>query len=220
VGERARPGLPSHGVLLAVLLGGVVAFAALALGYAHDPLESIDAEVLAWTSTDMPTWLEWLARPFSWVGGWIGLTALGGVAAFVLVRERAWLDLAFFLAAFVGTQWVVTLLKASFDRARPDVGSVVTLPGSPAFPSGHAAAGAASFGALAILLAERLPRGARMRFWVVAAAIGVAIGLSRIALNVHFVTDVVAGWSLGLAWLAACLLARDGLRRKAERSRR
>ena len=156
-----------------------------------------------------------MARPFSWLGGWIGLTALGAAAGILLARERAWLDVAFFLAAFVGTQLLVSLLKAFFDRARPDVGSVVPLPESAAFPSGHAAAGAASFGALAFLIAERLPRPLRTEFWLGVAALGVAVGLSRVALNVHFVTDVVAGWCLGLAWLAACLLARDALSRRA-----
>jgi undecaprenyl-diphosphatase len=191
----------------------LVAFVALALGYEHEPLDTIDSEVLVWTLDELPAWLEWLARPFSWLGGWIGLTALGLTAAVLLLRERAWLDLGFLAAAILGTQWLVSLLKAFFDRARPEVGSVIDLPGSPAFPSGHAAAGIASFAALAILLAERLPRGLRKEFWIAVAVLGVCIGLSRIALNVHFVTDVVAGWCIGLSWLAACLLVRDRLRR-------
>ena len=71
--------------------------------------------------------------------------------------ERAWLDVGFFLAAFVGSQLAVLLVKESFDRPRPDVGSAVPLPESSSFPSAHAAAGAASLGALVIPVAERLP---------------------------------------------------------------
>jgi membrane-associated phospholipid phosphatase len=198
-------------VLWALVAACLAAFFVLALGYEHEPLASVDADVAQWMATDVPPWVEWLARPFSWLGGWIGLTALGTAAGILLARERAWLDIGLFLAAFVGTQLLVSLLKAFFDRARPDLGSVVPLPESAAFPSGHAAAGAASFGALAVLIAERLPRPLRTEFWLAVVALGVCIGLSRIVLNVHFVTDVVAGWCLGLAWLAACLLARDAI---------
>ena len=200
-------------VLWLVLAGSLALFVVLALGYEHEPLDTIDSDVLVWTMNELPPWLEWVARPFSWIGGWIGLTALGVAGTMLLLRERAWLDLFFLAAAILGTQTVVSLLKAFFDRARPDAGSVVDLPGSPAFPSGHAAAGIASFAALAVLAAERLPRHARREFWFAIAALGVCIGLSRIALTVHFVTDVVAGWCIGLAWLATCLLVRDRLRR-------
>jgi len=199
--------------LWALLLAGLAGFVALAIGYEHDPLATADRETAEWVAASLPEVVEWAARPLSWLGGLIGLTVLGIVAGVLLVRERAWLDLAFFLTAFVGSQLAVVLVKGWFDRPRPIAGSAVPLPDSAAFPSGHATAGAASFGALAVLVSERLPsRSARVRLWSLVAVLGISVGLSRIALNVHFVTDVLAGWCLGLAWLAACLLAREALR--------
>lgn len=185
----------------------------LALGYQSEPLATLDGDVAEWAAAQLPVAVEWAARPFSWLGGWIGLTALGAIAVAVLVRERNWLDLGFVLATFLGVQIVVALLKAWFERPRPDLGSVVPLPESASFPSGHAAAGAASLGALAVLASERLPsRRARAWLWSAVVVLGLAVGVSRIALGVHYATDVLAGWCLGLAWLAACLLVRERLR--------
>lgn len=200
------------------LVLGFAGFVALALAYDSEPLASLDEEVVKWVATDLPSWLETLARPFSWLGGWIGLSALGVAVVVVLVRERAWVDVAFFVAAVPGAQIAVALLKSAFERPRPGAGSAVSLPESFAFPSGHAAAGAASLGAMAVVAAERLP-SARARAWLWSCVVvgGLAVGLSRIALNVHYVTDVLAGWCFGLAWLAACLLARDALRRRGAR---
>jgi len=191
----------------------LVGFVLLAATYERDPLAAVDRETAEWVAGSMPSWAEWLARPPSWLGGWIGITAIGIALGVVLLRERAWVDLGFLLATFAGSQIVVTLLKAWFDRPRPDLGSVVALPSSASFPSGHATAGVASLGAAAVLVAERLPsRRARAWLWSVVVVAGVAVGLSRIALNVHYVTDVLAGWCLGLAWLAACLLVRSWAR--------
>jgi len=205
---------------LAVLcVAGLAGFASLATAYEHDPLATVDRETAEWVAANMPSWAESLARPPSWIGGWIGITAIGIVLGVVLVRERAWVDLGFLLATFAGSQIVVALLKAWFDRPRPGLGSAVALPSSASFPSGHAAAGVASLGAAAVLVAERLPsHRARVWLWSVVVIGGVAVGLSRIVLNVHYVTDVLAGWCLGLAWLAACLLARDAVRSQRESS--
>jgi membrane-associated phospholipid phosphatase len=208
-----------------LLVAGLACFVVLALGYEDDPLAALDEDVARWVASDLPTWLEVVARPFSWAGGWIGLSVLGVVVALVLAWERSWLDLAFFALAVAGSQLAVMLLKDAFERPRPDAGSAVPLPESFAFPSGHAAAGAASFGAVAVLVDERLPSArARRWLWAGVIALGIGVGLSRVALNVHYVTDVLAGWCFGLAWLAACLLVRDALggatrrRRPSDRS--
>jgi undecaprenyl-diphosphatase len=201
--------------LSALVLLGLAGFTVLALTY-EGRLGGLDADVARWVADELPGLLEALARPFSWLGGWIGLVVLGVVGGTVLARERAWLDLAFFLTAFLGSQLVVSILKDGFGRERPDLGSPVPLPDSASFPSGHATAGAASLGAAAILASERLAsRRARVSLWAATVALGLAVGLSRIALNVHFASDVLAGWCLGIAWLAGCLLVRDALAGRA-----
>jgi membrane-associated phospholipid phosphatase len=206
--------------LAALLAVGVSGFVFMAALYGQEPLSTVDGDVARHVAESMPGWAEAIARPFSWLGGWIGIAALSLTALVLLVRERNRLDLGFLVAAVAGSQLVVFLLKVWFDRPRPDVGSAVPLPSSPSFPSGHATSGVACIGAFAVLAAERLPRRrARACLWVSVVALGVAIGLSRIVLDVHYVTDVLAGWCLGLAWLAACLLARDSLRGRLASSR-
>jgi membrane-associated phospholipid phosphatase len=202
------------GILLVV--SGLTLFCLLAVTYDREPLASVDTDVAKWVATDLPHVLELAARPFSWLGGWIGLTALGVAMTIVLVRERAWADVVFLAAALLGSDLAVSVLKNWFDRDRPAIGPSIPLPPSSSFPSGHAASGVAGLGALAVLTAERLPdRRARTWLWVAVVVAGVAVGLSRIALGVHYVTDVLAGWCFGLAWVAGCLLVRDRVTSRA-----
>jgi undecaprenyl-diphosphatase len=192
-----------------LLVAGVGGFIALALAYQHAPLAALDRRVAEWVAARMPAWAEALARPPSWLGGWIGVTVLAIVITVMLVRERSWVDLGFFLTAILGSQIAVALLKVWFERPRPDLGSAVALPTSASFPSGHATAAVAGLGAAAVVVAERLPPRARVWMWIAVIAGSLVVGLSRIVLNVHYVTDVLAGWCLGVAWLAACLLVRS-----------
>ncbi len=212
---QALPRRLNRLALVLVLVAGLAGFLVLAAGYDTEPLSSMDEEVAEWVVSSLPNVLELLARPLSWLGGWIGITALTAVAVLLLARERSWLDAAFVLVAVIGSQITVAVMKAWFDRPRPDLGAAVPLPQSASFPSGHATSGVAALGAFTVVLAERLPsRKARRGLWAGATVLGLAVGLSRIALNVHWVTDVLAGWCLGLAWLSACLLVREWLRER------
>jgi membrane-associated phospholipid phosphatase len=195
-------------VLLALLVAGLVGFAVLAALYDHDPLAALDREGAQWVARDLPTWVEWLARPPSWVGGWIGLTPLSiGLVLLLLVKRRLF-DAVWAGLTLGGIHIVTPLVKEAFDRPRPDEGSAVPLPSSDSFPSGHASGAVVTFGALAALCAERWPERARL-LWSAAVALVVAVGASRTLLNVHHVSDVLAGWYLGLAWLAGALLVRE-----------
>lgn len=194
---------------IAVLAAGLGGFLLLAGLYEREPLATIDSEVAAWVAANMPAPAEWLARAFSWIGSWVGLLVIGlAVAAMLVSRGRGW-DALWVGVVVLGVQLAVTpYLKEAFDRPRPTAGSAVPLPSSDAFPSGHAAGAAATFGLLAVLAADMWP-GRRRFVWVSAVLLALAIGASRVVLNVHFVTDVLAGWCFGLAWLGAALLLRE-----------
>ena len=85
-------GLRALSIVIAVSLVG---FVLLAATYERNPLASLDRKTAEWVAASMPSWAEWLARPPSWLGGWIGITAIGIALGVVLVRERAWVDLGF-----------------------------------------------------------------------------------------------------------------------------
>jgi undecaprenyl-diphosphatase len=95
-----------------------------------------------------------------------------------------------------------TALKGFLDRPRPVLG-LITEPTSPSFPSGHALTGLLLFGALALMLAvSRQPRWLRIWGSIGIALFGLSIGVSRVYLGVHYSSDVLASWLLGLSMLA------------------
>jgi undecaprenyl-diphosphatase len=202
--------------LLVVLAVALLVYAVVAADVVHSGrLAEVDGEVATWVAGSMPAWADWMARPFTWLGGFVGLTAVVTVAAVWLLYRRARIEAALLVVVAVGIQALVFTGKAGYGRPRPDVGSAIALPSSLSFPSGHAANGIAVLGLLGILAATRARTRAQSIALVCAGfGLGVLIGASRVVLNVHYVTDVVAGAFLGLAWLVTCLLAVRLLERR------
>lgn len=113
---------------------------------------------------------------------------------------RAWLWLGYGTGVYLGQHG----LKLLLGRPRPDLwldGRWAVSEGSYALPSGHALATAALFPLVALALSERWPRQ-RAWWWCLAVAAIVWVGLGRLYLGVHWPSDVVAGWLLGLAAFA------------------
>jgi len=196
-------------VLWLALAGGSGGFVFLAALYSRTPLSVADADAASWVARHLPDWADSVGKVASDVGSWSAWAVAVGVPLALLALRRL-RDAVWAAVTLAGIHVLTAVLKDAFDRPRPHAGSAIPLPGSPSFPSGHASGAVVTFGVLAALAAERWPRGAPV-WWTLAALLALAIGTSRVVLDVHYVTDVLAGWCLGVAWLAAALLVRDRL---------
>lgn len=194
-----------RGALAAAALASSGAVAALWAVQDRGVVAELDEEIARWVAAELPAWAEWVSRPFSWLGGAIGLGLVAAVASLLLSRAGRRRDAALVVLAYAGSQLSMLAVKAATDRPRPNLDPAVPLPGSSAFPSGHATGAVAVLCLTALLLAP--PRRRVQAAWA-AGVLAAAVGASRVLLGVHWPSDVVAGWAFGLAWLALCLLLR------------
>jgi undecaprenyl-diphosphatase len=129
------------------------------------------------------------------------------VAAIVLWRKRLSGDLVLLLLAAVGAEVITVGLKLGFGRERPFFPDPLATESSYSFPSGHASVSLAVYGTLGFIAARHLrSRSGQIAALVAATTLILLIGFSRLYLGVHFLSDVVAGFSLGLAWVALCAI--------------
>jgi membrane-associated phospholipid phosphatase len=115
----------------------------------------------------------------------------------------------------LGAGVLVRIGKASVGRERPPVEFRLAVEGTESFPSGHALASSAILGVVVVVLLPLLRTWWTKVLLVAGAALfGLGIGLSRPYLAVHWATDVLAGWAIGLAWLYLCVTVRTTWRRR------
>ena len=109
--------------------------------------------------------------------------------------------LALLGGAYGGSFLLSQAVKALTHRARPPAGLAVGHFGGYAFPSGHATEAAAVYGVLAFVVATGAsPRRVRVAVWAGTVLLVTLIGITRLYLAAHWLTDVLAGWALGSAW--------------------
>lgn len=152
-------------------------------------------------------WLTEALRDLSGLGGTVVLVLFTAIAAgyLVLVREQEIAMLV--IATTAGCEALVEALKLAFGRSRPEASyAAFAVPGL-SFPSGHATLSAIVFLTLGALASSTRHRAVE-RAYILSAAAGMTflVGLSRIALGVHWATDVLAGWAFGALGAATGLL--------------
>lgn len=137
-------------------------------------------------------------------GTWI-TSILGVMIGLIFAIREKWRSSAIMLLSIASTAFMVGAMKEFFMQSRP-YNALYEL-NDYSFPSGHAAMSAAFFIALAYLLAPKIRSWVWRELFLVACVLTtIAIGLSRIALNVHWASDVIAGWSLGVFFASGSIL--------------
>jgi membrane-associated phospholipid phosphatase len=148
-------------------------------------------------------WVTDAAKIVTALGSPVVNLSLAALAALLLAARRRWAEAGVLVAAVVIIYIGVAELKDATARPRPS-NSLTGAEGS-AFPSGHAAH-AVIFPWLALTLTVRLRPGMAggTALLVLGIALAALVGLSRVYLRVHYLSDVNAGWALGVAAFAAC----------------
>jgi undecaprenyl-diphosphatase len=147
-----------------------------------------------------------IMKIFTFIGSPEVVLILFVISAFVLYKmlhHRT--ELVLFAAVMVGTVVVNQVLKALFHRARPDVHQIVTETGY-SFPSFHSMGTFALFGVLTFLLWRHMKTGTGRALMIVGGVVlTLLVGISRIYLGVHYVSDVVGGYLASGFWLGCCI---------------
>ena len=148
-------------------------------------------------------WLVDVARAVTALGSSAVVLPLAAIAAAALAARRRWAELGVLVAGMALIVFGVHELKDAVDRPRPGAG-LVAVSGS-SFPSAHAAS-STFYVWLAVTIVMRLRVGMARGALLIAGGVGLTalVGLSRVYLGVHYMSDVSAGWALGATAFSLC----------------
>jgi len=189
--------------VLAALAAGVLT--ADVLG--HYGLARADPHVTAWVVAHRAGWLTDILRVVTWLGSLavvIPVAVLAGI--FFVVRGHRWWPVALLAVTIAGAVGLYHLVKYLVGRPRPPPAIWIGHFSGASFPSGHAVQSVACYATLALIVAAGRPPRVKIAVGSVAALVVLVVGFSRIYLAAHWLTDVLGGYALGVAWLAIVII--------------
>ena len=173
-----------------------------------DPLTVADGQVANWFHAHSTPVLTQSMLLITHLHGTAGINAFTLIFALLLIAKRAWYWLMSLVIVVQGGMLLNVAMKYAFHRARPHFDDAILTLTTYSFPSGHAASVTLFYGVLAAYMVTQVGEWRRRVLIVLGAfLIIVLVALSRIYLGVHYLSDVLAGFAEGVAWLALCLTA-------------
>jgi undecaprenyl-diphosphatase len=206
----AATGLALTLALVFVICGGVLLGVLADLVRTNSHLIGIDNSVAKWGNLHVSATSTHVLKIVTQLEGIYTVTVLCVILAVAeTIRKRSVWVTPFIVSVVGGQGILIATVKQLVDRLRPTFNPAAATLG-PAFPSGHSAAAAAFYATAALLLSRRRSRRALSVLTGLAVGIAVAVAGSRVLLDLHWLTDVIAGLVLGWAWFTVCAIAFGG----------
>ena len=173
------------------------------------PLESADHSAATWLNSLIAghSVVVSIVKAVTWLGSGGVLWTLTGAAAVVLALRRRWRLTAYLLVTGAGALVLDPVLKSLVGRLRPVVAHPIAHGNGNSFPSGHTLGSIVCYGALFLVFLPAARGTWRRVLTAVIVTLIAAIGISRLLLGVHYLSDVLGGWSLGITWLGITAFA-------------
>lgn len=210
VGRRLGGSVLILGAFVAVSVLGAVAGAMLDMVHSSSGFARWDEAVANWGAENATALTTGILGAITQLGS--SLIAIPVVALVGYYGFQRWGDLTplWFMATVYSGHWLVSNgLKVLIDRARPTVEHLVGTTSS-SFPSTHAGTSAAIWAAAALVIGADRGTASRAALAGAAGMLAVSVAASRALLGVHWLTDVIAGLSVGLAWFLLVAVAFGG----------
>jgi undecaprenyl-diphosphatase len=179
------------------------------------PLESVDHGAAARLNSLIAgdAALVTVVKAVTWLGSGGVLWTVVGVASIVLAIRRRWRLAIYLLVTGAGAIVLDPILKSLVGRLRPVVAHPIAHGTGDSFPSGHSLGSIVCYGAILLVFLPAARGRWRTAFITGIVALVALIGISRILLGVHYLSDVIGAWAIGITWLGVTAFAFELTRR-------